>query len=222
MQVKLSDKMKNSTENLEDDFSNGEFAVDKLFWEKKWQNSETGWDIGYAAPAITEFMEQFSDKNSSILIPGCGNAYEAEFLLENGFTNVTLIDISKKAVENLQVKFKNNPHITIINGDFFGLKGQYDLIIEQTFFCAISPNLRRKYAEKSHELLTEKGQIVGLLFDTIFEKEGPPFGGNYLEYKAVFSPFFNINIMERCKNSIAPRQGSELFIKMIKNDTVFQ
>jgi hypothetical protein len=35
----------------------------------------------------------FKDKDIAILIPGCGNTYEAAYLLEQGFTNVTVIDI---------------------------------------------------------------------------------------------------------------------------------
>jgi hypothetical protein len=80
-------------------------------------------------------------------------SYEAEYLLENGFTDVTLIDISKEAVKSLTQKFVTNPEIKIIEGDFFEHEGQYDLILEQTFFCALDPVLREKYATHMHKLL---------------------------------------------------------------------
>lgn len=189
---------------------------DKDYWENRWQNADTSWDIGFASPAIVEYMKTFSNKNAAILIAGCGNAYEAEFLLNNGFTNITLIDIAPNAVKILSEKFKQNREITVLCEDFFSHQEKYDLMIEQTFFCAINPNLRSQYVTKSHELLSEKGKIMGVLFNTEFSSEGPPFGGNTEEYKRLFQDFFIIEKMETCYNSIPPRQGRELFVELIK------
>ena len=47
------------------------------------------------------------DKTASILIPGCGNAYEAEYLLANGFKNITIIDIAPSLVAQLLQNLKN-------------------------------------------------------------------------------------------------------------------
>ncbi|MNX26413.1 Thiopurine S-methyltransferase [compost metagenome] len=188
----------------------------KQYWDAKWLSNATGWDIGYASPAICQYLDQYPNKNAALLIPGCGNAYEAEYLVENGFTNITLIDISPEAVKKIRHKFEHNPQVKVLAEDFFQHKGQYDLIIEQTFFCAISPNRRKEYAEKTASLLHEKGKIIGLLFDKIFEQQGPPFGGSSAEYRAIFNPYFQIKTMEKCYNSIAQRAGSEVFIILDK------
>ena len=73
--------------------SSSEFELnfDKTYWENRWQNNEIGWDIGHPSPAITDYLDQYENKNASILIPGCGNAYEAEYLIKKGFSNITLI-----------------------------------------------------------------------------------------------------------------------------------
>lgn len=186
------------------------------FWNQRWENNLTGWDIGYASPAITDFMMNFPNKSAKILIPGCGNAYEAEFLVEHGFTTITLLDIAPKAVERLNEKFKNLMNVRILCEDFFQHQEKYDLIIEQTFFCAISPEKREKYAQKANELLNENGKIIGVLFSREFEKQGPPFGGNKTEYIPLFEPFFTVEKMENCYNSIEPRKNSELFIHLSK------
>jgi hypothetical protein len=52
------------------------------------------------------------------------------------------------------------------------------------------------------------------LFGKEFESEGPPFGGSINDYRLLFDKLFVIEIMESCYNSIAPREGSELFIKL--------
>lgn len=186
------------------------------YWQDRWQNKQTRWDIGYASPAITTYIEQYKDKNAAILIPGCGNAYEAEFLVKNGFTNITLIDIAPKAVEILREKFSAYPVVKIICEDFFKHKGHYDLIIEQTFFCAIHPSNRKAYAQKSAELLNPGGKVIGLLFNRLFEHEGPPHGGQEEEYRDIFSPYFTIQTMELCYNSVEARKSTELFIILNK------
>jgi SAM-dependent methyltransferase len=190
---------------------------DQQYWEKRYQNSETGWDLGIVSPPIKNYVDQLEDLNISILIPGCGNAYEANYLLEKGFTNITLIDISPSLVEHLKAlyNFDQQKHINIICGDFFEMKGAFELVIEQTFFCAIQPKQRKDYCKKMHELLAPNGKLVGLLFNRTFENN-PPFGGSIDEYVQLFTPYFNIIKMEPCYNSILPRQGSELFIKLTK------
>ena len=189
--------------------------LNQEFWNNLYVSQDTGWDLGKVSPPIKSYIDTLENKNTSILIPGCGNTYEAEYLLEKGFTNVTVIDIAPTLVKRLQEKFNNNPNIKIILGDFFEHQGQYDLIIEQTFFCALSPELREKYVLKMHQLLNEKGILVGLLFNKTFES-GPPFGGSQTEYVHLFKNYFDIKIMERCRNSIPPRANCELFIELKK------
>ena len=161
-------------------------------------------------------MQQYPHKNAAILIPGCGNAYEAEYLVTNGFTNITLIDISPKAAELLKQKFTNTTQVKVLCEDFFHHRGKYDIIIEQTFFCAIPPYRRKEYAQKAASLLNKDGKIIGVLFDKKFDKPGPPFGGCPCEYKPIFESHFIIKVMNECYNSIKPRAGSEVFINLVK------
>lgn len=190
--------------------------ADRDFWDQRWRTSETGWDLGYVSPAIEAYLSQYPNKQAAILIPGCGNAYEAGYLIQQGFTNITLIDIAPAAIEKLHQKFKNSTGVKILCENFFEHAGQYDLIIEQTFFCAIPPQSRPEYVAKVSSLLKPGGKLTGVLFDTTFERQGPPFGGSASEYRAEFEPYFTIKTMAPCINSIAPRAGTELFINLIK------
>jgi methyl halide transferase len=191
--------------------------LNKEYWDERYRQSNTGWDIGSPSTPLKFYIDQLSNKDISILIPGCGNAYEAEYLAEKGFGNIHLIDIAPTVVETLQNTYKNNKAITVSLGDFFEHHGQYDLILEQTFFCAIDPLLRPQYVKKMHELLVPNGKLSGLLFGVEFEKAGPPFGGKKEDYKLLFEPYFTIDIMETAYNSIPPRANNELFIKLIKS-----
>ena len=119
----------------------------------------------------------------------------------------------------LKHKYLNEKHIKIICGDFFSHQGTYDMIVEQTFFCAIDPDLRLHYVLRAVELLAQDGRLVGVLFDKSFEVN-PPFGGSKAEYVYLFEPFFTLKTMEACSNSIAQRQGSELFINLVKKQII--
>ncbi len=103
-----------------------------------------------------------------------------------------------------------------MRGDFFTHNGQYDLIIEQTFFCAIDPALRKNYVQKMADLLAPGGTLTGVLFNKHFDFEGPPFGGSKQEYENLFSPFFDIKILETNNHSSPKRKGKELFFNFKK------
>ena len=189
---------------------------DKSFWNERYRSNETGWDLGQVSPPLKAYIDQLTDKNLRILIPGCGNSYEAEYLLEKGFTNITIIDIAPELVKRLKSKFRSNQDITIILGDFFTHKAEYDLVLEQTFFCALDPKLRKNYAEAMKGLLVKGGKLAGVLFSKEFETQGPPFGGTDTEYLALFGDAFKFRIFEPCYNSFSKRADSELFVILEK------
>jgi SAM-dependent methyltransferase len=189
--------------------------MSEQFWENRWIENKIGWDLGQVSPPIEEYVNQLTDKTISILIPGCGNAYEAEFLISTGFTKVYIVEISISAISSFKKRCPDFPNNHIIHSNFFDIEGQYDLILEQTFFCALDPYYRNNYVEQMTKLLKSDGKLIGLLFNTYFSA-GPPFGGDVNLYESLFSDAFKIDIMETAYNSIEPRKGSELFIKMIK------
>lgn len=178
------------------------------YWEKRYQQQQTGWDIGKPSTPLVTFIDGIKNKDTSILIPGCGNSYEAEYIVQQGFTNLTVIDIAPSPVERLKEKI--GAKATVLLEDFFQHKGSYDFILEQTFFCALDPLLRPAYVKKMSELLNNKGKLVGVLFNKQFETN-PPFGGSKKEYEELFSKHLQLLKMEECYNSIAPREGTELF-----------
>ncbi len=190
--------------------------LDENFWDSRYQSDNIGWDIGRISTPLKEYIDQLHNKELKILIPGGGNSYEAEYLHNKGFTNVFVIDLSKTALENLQKRIPGFSKEHLIHANFFELKETFDLIIEQTFFCALNPELRPQYAIKMNELLTKKGKLVGLLFSVPLYDNRPPFGGNKEEYIPYFKPYFNLEIIEPCYNSVLERANQELFIKFIK------
>ncbi len=193
-----------------------EELLDAKYWEDRYRGNQLGWDIGYPSTPLKEYIDQIAARNTKILIPGAGNAYEAEYLHNQGFKNIWVIDLAPSALENIKKRVPNFPEDQLIEGNFFDHQEQYDLILEQTFFCALHPELRQQYAQHMNELLNPTGKLVGVLFDDPLNTEHPPYGGNREEYLRWFGPHFIIHTLQRCYNSIKPRQDRELFIILEK------
>lgn len=181
------------------------------FWDSLYQFGQQGWDIGYPSPPICSFLEKEVPKDTKILIPGAGNAYEAECLHKAGFTDVSVLDFAETALTNFRNRCPDFPKEKILCEDFYRHSRQYELIIEQTFFSSVQPEMRECFVDKIYDLLMPGGRYAGLLFKHEFECEGPPFGAQDNDYLNFFSGKFEILRFETAQNSIKPRAGRELF-----------
>ena len=185
----------------------------KSFWDQRWKDEQTGWDLGKPAPALIRFFEdKVLPRDYRILIPGCGNAWEAQALADNGYTDITLCDISPTLCAKLEKRFSTSQGIHIVCADFFSLNGPFDLVIEQTFFCALQPDLRMDYAKQMANIIRPGGLLAGLWFSIEFPFDGPPFGGNPHDYLQLLQEQFIIREAGPCPISVKPRQGNEWFI----------
>ncbi|KEO72614.1 class I SAM-dependent methyltransferase [Anditalea andensis] len=192
-------------------------SLNSIYWTERYLQHDTGWDAGSITLPIKQYLDQLKDKSVKILVPGAGNGHEAAYAFHNGFENVHILDFSPVPLDNFIKEYPNFPKEQIHLEDFFLHHLKYDLVLEQTFFCSLNPSMRKNYVKKMKDILFPKGKLVGLLFDTYFNKQGPPFGGTKDEYHSLFKSDFTIGIMDPCFNSIPPRQGRELFIKLINN-----
>jgi thiopurine S-methyltransferase len=192
------------------------------YWTERYIEQQTGWDVGHPTTPLKTYIDQLENKALKILIPGAGNAYEAEYLFKNGFKNVHVLDISKKPLEHFKKRVPDFPLSQLIHADFFKHQEFYDLILEQTFFCAFPPSKenREQYASKMNQLLNKHGKLAGLWFNFPLSEdiENPPFGGSKEEYLNYFQPYFKIKSFKSCYNSIEPRKGRELFGIFLKNN----
>lgn len=176
------------------------------YWENRYREADHPWDVGSITPAIKDYVDQLPRKDLRILVPGCGFGYEVAYLAKRGFANVTCIDLVAEVFEKNELL--SSP-VNCVVGDFFKHSGKYDLILEQTFFCALSPALRADYAAKTAEFLADNGKLVGVLFNMV-KTDKPPFGGLQDEYERLFAPYYTFKTFETCRNSVSTRR--EFFI----------
>ena len=190
--------------------------LDASYWNDRYTEGRTGWDIGEANRGLIDYVASRFDKSTRILIPGAGAGHEAEALWRAGYLHTYVLDWSDRAFTAMRQRLMHRPPLKLdhqtrlIVSDFFQHNGRYDLILEQTFMCAIDPGLRKSYVRHAAELLRPSGTWAGVLFDREFEG-GPPFGGSREEYTELFSRHFAIEHLATYQHSIAPRAGHEVF-----------
>ncbi len=192
--------------------------LDDTYWNQRYLDNNTPWDAGAPTRPIKDYIDSLKDQSLKILVPGAGNGHEVRYLFEKGFKNVWICDWAIEALNRFSESLPDFPKSQLLNIDYFKISHRFDLIIEQTFFCALSPDLRERYVGKTAALLQDEGRLVGLLFANLFPFEGPPFGGSKEEYLQLFSSQFKIEKLEICYNSITPRQNQELFINFVKQN----
>ena len=192
---------------------------DEPFWTERYRTGQIGWDAGDVTTPIKEYVDQLTNKDIKILVPGCGYGHEVKYLYDSGFTNVYVVDLSIEPLRALQVRCPNIPKDRFIQGDFFDLADVYDLIIEQTFFSVFPPEDRDLYVDKMHSLLAPNGKLVGVLFNIPLNDTHPPFGGSKEDYIEHFKPKFDLLTFETSYNSIPPRAGAEVFIILQKKNS---
>lgn len=112
--------------------------------------------------------------------------------MANRFPNaeVIAIDISPTAIENCKRENKIE-NLKFIEVDFFKLNlGSFDLVFDQTFFCAIDPKIRTNWGQKMKEIIGLNGYLLTVIYPLPREAsqdidliKGPPFEVNFSAYE---------------------------------------
>jgi thiopurine S-methyltransferase len=187
----------------------------QAYWQQRYTEGRHGWDIGHPTDPLRAYLDQVEDRSLRILIPGAGNAYEAEYAWKQGFRRVYVLDIAAQPLADLAERVPDFPPDHLLHENFFAHRGTYDLMLEQTFFCSFppTPENRTAYFRQAYQLLRPGGKLVGLFFATedVGRPGERPFGGTREEYLRYLNPYFDVRTLERAHNSIKPRLGRELF-----------
>ena len=182
------------------------------FWGAKYRVADWGWDLGQVSPPFVKVWESGLLKPGRMLIPGCGRGWEALYFAEKGF-KVTALDFAPEAL--IEVERRANEaglEIDECRQDFLNLSpeliGCFDVILEQTCFCAIHPTQRPRYVAAAKSCLKPGGELIGLFYSTR-ERGGPPFDTDPEDVRRLFEPFFELEHFALTPNSHPRRLGQE-------------
>jgi SAM-dependent methyltransferase len=177
------------------------------FWESRYRDHVTPWDAGTVPGALRGYAKRLAP-GSRVLIPGCGTAYEAYYLLENGF-DALAIDFSQAAVEAAQRTLACFPD-RVRFADFFAFDfgKPYDCVYERAFLCALPPKLWPQYAARMAEVIRPGGTLAGFFFLRETAK-GPPFGTTAEALHALLDSRFELTEDLPVDDSIEVFRGAE-------------
>jgi len=182
-------------------------------WQNHYDNDDLRWDLGQVAPPFIRLWQENKLPKGKAIIPGCGQGHEVLFFAGKGL-QVTGLDYAPGAVSILSRSLEEKKlQANVLYEDFFLLNehhnAQYDLMLEQAFFCAIHPSLRSAYVETATRILKKGGLLAGLFYET-GEEGGPPFSTTPSDILDHFSDDFHIETLEKTPHSVEKRKDKEL------------
>jgi SAM-dependent methyltransferase len=186
------------------------------FWSELYRKEQEppAWELGQPAPALSSVLPQLKLSRARVLVLGCGSGHDAAFLAQQGHV-VTAVDFSPEAVTKAKNLYSFMDNLKFLQADAFQLSdrlnGQFDLVFEHTFYCAISPERRNEIVRLWKRMLHPQGQLLGIFF--VMEKRtGPPFGGSEWEIRERLKKHFSFLFWTRWRHSIEGRRGCELVV----------
>jgi len=177
------------------------------FWCKRFGEGITPWDAGKVPAAFADFIAR-QPVALHTLIPGCGSAWEAVHLAEQGWP-VTALDFSPLAVDKAR-QVLGNVAVDLVCDDFFTFTPHhpYQLIYERAFLCALPRKLWANWGQRVAGLLPSGGLLAGYFF-LCEQVKGPPFGILPEELDTLLTPNFERIEDSAVDDSIAVFSGRE-------------
>lgn len=180
---------------------------DRGYWEDNWRRGESPWQIDGVAPPIVRLLDEEPDRlrPGRVAVVGCGRSNEPGMLARRGFS-VVGVDFSPAAIAKM-----NGGAARYVAGDVRHLPfqpGSLDYVMEQTCYCAIDPGDRPYYVREVTRALKPGGRVFGLFYEP--QPPGnPPFQVTEEDVRRGFGERFEIERLERPKDSIGRRAGRE-------------
>jgi 2-polyprenyl-3-methyl-5-hydroxy-6-metoxy-1,4-benzoquinol methylase len=174
----------------------------KTHWEKVFATkteTEVSWYQPYPQTSIDFIVKNKLPLNARIIDVGSGDSYLIDALLDLGYTNLYLLDISENAINRAKTRLANNSkNVTFIISDIldFSTENQFDYWHDRASFHFLTKASQiQKYAEIVSQSIAENGKMM----IATFNENGPKkcSGLDITQYndqkiKAVFEPRFKL------------------------------
>ena len=185
------------------------------FWDERFARGFTPWDQA----GVQREFEAFAAAHpaAAVLIPGCGNAWEARWLAERGRA-VRAIDFAPAAVASARAALGQYADV-VEEADFYTYQPPFTpaWVFERAFLCALPKAQREAYARRMADLLQPGALLAGYFF--IGETpNGPPFAIARDELDALLTPFFTLVDDQPVADSLPIFAGRERWLVWRRHD----
>jgi len=148
----------------------------KEHWEKVFatkQENEVSWFQKYPKTSVSFFVENAIPKQAEIIDVGGGDSYLIDALLDLGYTNLTLLDISENAINKTKLRLgEKGENVTFIVSDIVDFKTnkKFDVWHDRASFHFLTTENEIANYQK---LITSSISKNGYLFIGTFSENGP-------------------------------------------------
>ncbi|KAJ6895057.1 methyltransferase-like protein 13 isoform X3 [Populus alba x Populus x berolinensis] len=80
---------------------------DALYWDARYVQEAESFDWYQHYSSLRPFVRRYIPTSSRVLMVGCGNALMSEDMVEDGYENITNIDISSVAIDIMRRKYEH-------------------------------------------------------------------------------------------------------------------
>ncbi|HEY4805625.1 MAG TPA: methyltransferase domain-containing protein [Paraburkholderia sp.] len=185
------------------------------FWDERFARGFTPWDQAGVQREFEAFATAHPD--AAVLIPGCGNAWEARWLAERGRA-VRAIDFAPAAVASARAALGQYADV-VEEADFYAYTPPFTpaWVFERAFLCALPKAQRADYARRMADLLQPGALLAGYFFIGETPK-GPPFAIARDELDALLTPFFTLADDQPVADSLPVFAGRERWLVWRRHD----
>lgn len=105
------------------------------YWEQRYRSQNTDFDWYLRFDHFKHIVAELANPSSQILVIGCGNSTMSADMYNEGFTNITNIDISDTVIKNMREKYSHLEGMTWHTMDVRKMpqftNQQFDLVIDK-------------------------------------------------------------------------------------------
>ena len=186
------------------------------FWHQRWHENRIGFHRSEVMPLLEEHWDALQlSSESRVLVPLAGKSLDMVWLAAQGH-RVLGVELSPLAVaqffeeHGLQPECRESTsglhhaakHIELLCGDVFAvdaaLLGDCTGVYDRAALIALPPDMRQRYVRTVYAALPSgcRGLLITLEYPQA-EKVGPPFSVDEAEVRELFSPHWQVELLER-------------------------
>ncbi len=190
-------------------------------WELIYSNNshtDLSWYQSVPKTSLELINQYASSKENKIIDIGCGESFLVDSLIDQGYKNLTLLDLSSKALQNVHQRLKDAVPVPLnIIGDVLSVElesNKYDIWHDRACFHFLTKEGDiQKYLEKALHALSDKGTVIL----STFAIDGPEKCSNLPVHRhdqesieKIFGKHFLIDL-SLLENHITPKGKSQSF-----------
>ena len=190
--------------------------MEPAFWLQRWREGQTGFHQARVLPLLQKHWPAVGvPRGGRVLVPLAGKSLDMVWLAAQGH-RVLGVELSSLAVaqffeeHGLQPEHRESPygshqvanHIELLCGDVFGvdaaLLGDCAGVYDRAALIALPAEMRKRYVQTVYGALPSgcRGLLITLEYPQA-EKAGPPFSVEEAEVRELFSPHWQVQLLER-------------------------